>query len=439
LENRNSQQVFFGSFYPTANAGEAPGQVHQVLPSLHRVKCRFKSTKSCGHKALNGSHFDAAEFSLMSSYLNSGCVVRTPLICPACAEFIKGRRGKQKICVVLDHLLEGCRVFKVLQAGTELPATETHSYIEPGALTHHRPAPSKEKSSVPEGLLEAIDWDDERSFQVGLTLQGQKMLVVGGFPFVKALISHPKNGGPIKINWRCQNRRCQNRKCKTYMTTLGSDIKDYPPDDHTLSHDSNPLAASISAVRQKLKNAAVSSLGKPNKIVSDAVSTADETTRLLVGTQRALKQVIHRERQKKHPKALKDALDSLDIDWIATEMRPLSNETFVVCDDKTPGSRMIMFASQAGLKRLVFSLNWYGDGTFRVVPRFEWQKVFHQLYTLSGEIMDRVFGSVYCLLEKKDKAIYCKIFSFILHWAEEYGYPLTIKVEGGRIKTDLGE
>ena len=71
--------------------------------------------------------------------------------------------------------------------------------------------------------------------------------------------------------------------------------------------------------------------------------------------------------------------------------------------------------------------------------RFEWQKVFHQLYTLSGEIMDRVFGSVYCLLEKKDKAIYCKIFSFSLHWAEEHGYPLTIKVEGGRIKTDLGE
>ena len=153
-------------------------------------------------------------------------------------------------------------------------------------------------------------------------------------------------------------------------------------------------------------------------------------------------------------------------------MRPLSNETFVVFDDKlgflvanmrilicidsqTPGSRVIIFASQAGLKRLAFSLNWYGDGTFRVVPRylfgckfmtslkfshrFEWQKVFHQLYTLSGEILDKVFGSAYCLLEKKDKNIYCKIFSFILHWAEQHGHSLTIKNEGGRLKTDLGE
>ena len=78
--------------------------------------------------------FKKKTFSVIFVFFSSGCVVRTPLICPACAEFIKGRRGKQKICVVLDHLLEGCCVFKVLQAGTELPATETYSYIEPGVL-----------------------------------------------------------------------------------------------------------------------------------------------------------------------------------------------------------------------------------------------------------------------------------------------------------------
>ena len=65
--------------------------------------------------------------------------------------------------------------------------------------------------------------------------------------------------------------------------------------------------------------------------------------------------------------------------------------------------------------------------------------MFHQLYTLSGEILGKVFGSAYCLLEKKDKNIYCKIFSFILHWAEQHGHSLTIKNEGGRLKTDLGK
>ena len=56
-------------------------------------------------------------------------------------------------------------------------------------LTHNRAPVQKERSSIPDGLLEALNWQDERPLQVGLTLQGQKMLVVGGFPFVKALVS----------------------------------------------------------------------------------------------------------------------------------------------------------------------------------------------------------------------------------------------------------
>ena len=47
----------------------------------------------------------------------------------------------------------------------------------------------KERTSIPEGLLEVLDWQDPRSLQIGLTLQGQKMLVIGGFPFVKTLVS----------------------------------------------------------------------------------------------------------------------------------------------------------------------------------------------------------------------------------------------------------
>ena len=71
--------------------------------------------------------------------------------------------------------------------------------------------------------------------------------------------------------------------------------------------------------------------------------------------------------------------------------------------------------------------------------RFDWQKVFHQLYTLSGEVLNQVFGSVYCLLERKDKNIYCKLFSFIKHWAMQHGHTLTIVAEKGRLKTDLGK
>ena len=57
-----------------------------------------------------------------------------------------------------------------------------------GILTHSRGDVTKEKSTIPPGMLEDIVWEDNRSFEVGLTLQGQKMLVVGGFTFVKAMV-----------------------------------------------------------------------------------------------------------------------------------------------------------------------------------------------------------------------------------------------------------
>ena len=53
------------------------------------------------------------------------------------------------------------------------------------------------------------------------------------------------------------------------MSTLGATIKEYPPVEHTLSHDSNPQAARISAVRQKIKDDAVQSLTKPTKVPND--------------------------------------------------------------------------------------------------------------------------------------------------------------------------
>ena len=57
-----------------------------------------------------------------------------------------------------------------------------------GVLTHNRAPVSTEKATIPDGLFDNIDWQDERSFEVGLTIQGQKMLVIGGFPFVKSLV-----------------------------------------------------------------------------------------------------------------------------------------------------------------------------------------------------------------------------------------------------------
>ena len=45
-----------------------------------------------------------------------------------------------------------------------------------------------------------------------------------------------------------------------------STVKEYPPEHHALSHDSNPLAAGVSAVKQKIKDDTVKTFTKPTKV-----------------------------------------------------------------------------------------------------------------------------------------------------------------------------
>ena len=62
------------------------------------------------------------------------------------------------------------------------------------------------------------------------------------------------------------------------MSTLDSCVKDYPPDEHILSHESNPLAAGVSVVKQKIKDDASQSNSKPSQIVNNAVSSTNVLT-----------------------------------------------------------------------------------------------------------------------------------------------------------------
>ena len=56
------------------------------------------------------------------------------MVCPSCSVDVKGRRGKQKLSVMLDHLLDGCSSFKILDADLGIPVSLVGSSIEPGKL-----------------------------------------------------------------------------------------------------------------------------------------------------------------------------------------------------------------------------------------------------------------------------------------------------------------
>lgn len=76
----------------------------------------------------------------------------------------------------------------------------------------------------------------------------------------------------------------------------------------------------------------------------------------------------------------------------------------------TDDKRNHFFASDDGLKMLAKRKNWYGDGTFRVVPG-----LFYQLYSIhvQWKKSHKTVPAMYVLMSGKKKRDYVKIFEFI--------------------------
>ena len=54
-------------------------------------------------------------------------------------------------------------------------------------------------------------------------------------------------------------------------------MKEYPPEHHALSHESNPLAAQVSLVRQKIKDDAKVTNPSLSKIAGEVMERMKET------------------------------------------------------------------------------------------------------------------------------------------------------------------
>ena len=79
-------------------------------------------------------------------------------------------------------------------------------------------------------------------------------------------------------------------------------------------------------------------------------------------------------------------------------------ERFLLYDSQESlyeGGRMLIFATDRSLSDLALSCSWYGDGTFKAVP-----KVFSQLYTIHCEHHGLLVPAVYMLLSGKEQAVY---------------------------------
>lgn len=94
-------------------------------------------------------------------------------------------------------------------------------------------------------------------------------------------------------------------------------------------------------------------------------------------------------------------------------------------DEEEPLScgRVIVFATQENLNRLINSRRWYCDGTFKVTP-----SIFYQVFTILGGVQHVVDGKqdfvvlplVFALLESKEEMAYRKVIEVVLSAAESF-------------------
>ena len=67
--------------------------------------------------------------------------------------------------------------------------------------------------------------------------------------------------------------------------------------------------------------------------------------------------------------------------------------------------RIIIFTTENNIKLLINNKNWFGDGTFEVVPL-----IYQQMYNFSTSICGKILPMMYTLLPSKTEMIYLKLF-----------------------------
>ena len=83
-----------------------------------------------------------------------------------------------------------------------------------------------------------------------------------------------------------------------------------------------------------------------------------------------------------------------------------AGEQFLIFDSGVgDNERILIFATQQGIRFLSNNSHWFMDGTFKLCP-----KIFYQIYTIHAPNNNQVFPYVFALWPNKNKVTYNRLF-----------------------------
>lgn len=207
----------------------------------------------------------------------------------------------------------------------------------------------------------------------------------------------------VRSRWQCTNRGT----CKAGLRI------DFAEEnwDQVGAHSHVPDWGKAKAVQQRellLQRARQEPHTAPSVLTQHTLGRVDSETRTNLPKERVLKRAIQRARSGNVPQLPQTFAD---LNNIPDEYARLDDRRWLQydsIDDNNDESRILLFASVEGLREMSASPIWFGDGTFKSVP-----KIAAQLYTVHYRRQGNTFPAVYALMEDRTEQSYRRLFSAI--------------------------
>ncbi|XP_060552384.1 uncharacterized protein LOC132713725 [Ruditapes philippinarum] len=221
--------------------------------------------------------------------------------------------------------------------------------------------------------------------------KGSRKLLYEGYAYTK------KNENKSSMRWECSQRIGLN--CKGALTTdlHVSSVKS----ETAHSHAPDKFAMQALKVRSEIKASAEANRGKPGQIVTDKLSL-QPTEVIAASSVKSLKQTVRRAKRgtaPKNPSTIRDVPVPFPIEFASN----------VIYDNESPDNRILIFATNDGLRLLDSASRWFMDGTHSTAP-----SQFQQLFVIRVPLGESCVSVVYALLPSKQQLVYEEMLTALL-------------------------
>lgn len=167
-------------------------------------------------------------------------------------------------------------------------------------------------------------------------------------------------------------------------------------------------------VRQDIKQHVTNNRGNPGQLISDKLTQHPVGVRVAAGKTDTIKRAVRRLKRGNTPPEPTSINDIPELPEAFETTGGPDKLPFLIYDNYVEGQsndgRVIVFATELGLKHLCDSSHWFVDGTFGTAPR-----QFTQLFVIRAEVNDVTLTCVYAFLPDKQQSSYEEVFIAVLN------------------------